>query len=76
VILAGGISPDNAAAAIKEVRPYGIDSCTLTNAVDASGRAVRFKKDYRKVEQLVAAVRRVEQDLNATADKPVNIIAG
>jgi phosphoribosylanthranilate isomerase len=65
VILAGGISPDNAAAGLKKVRPYGIDSCTLTNAVDRDGRPIRFRKDYRKVERLVAAVRRAEQDINS-----------
>jgi phosphoribosylanthranilate isomerase len=58
VILAGGISPDNAAEAITRTRPAGIDSCTQTNAVDACGRPMRFCKDLKKVQALVEAVRR------------------
>jgi len=64
VILAGGISPQNAEEGLRRVRPFGIDSCTLTNAVDADGRTIRFRKDYGKVEQLVAALRQAERDLN------------
>ncbi|HDI61291.1 MAG TPA: hypothetical protein ENF48_13230 [Desulfobacteraceae bacterium] len=63
VILAGGISPRNAEAGLRRVRPFGIDSCTRTNAVDADGRPVRFRKDFEKVAQLLAAVRRAERDL-------------
>jgi phosphoribosylanthranilate isomerase len=60
VILAGGLSPDNAAEAIARARPAGIDSCTLTNARDAQGRPIRFRKDLQKVRALVAAARRAE----------------
>jgi phosphoribosylanthranilate isomerase len=60
VILAGGISPENAAEAITRTRPAGIDSCTQTNARDAEGRPIRFRKDLKKVQALVAAVRRAE----------------
>jgi phosphoribosylanthranilate isomerase len=60
VILAGGISPDNAGEAVARVRPAGVDSCTLTNARDAAGRPIRFKKDMHKVKALVEAVRRAE----------------
>ncbi len=60
VILAGGVSPENAAEAIAATRPAGIDSCTLTNARDAHERPIRFRKDLEKVRELVAAVRRAE----------------
>jgi phosphoribosylanthranilate isomerase len=60
VILAGGISPANAAEAIARTQPAGIDSCTLTNACDARGRPIRFRKDLEKVRALVAAVRFAE----------------
>jgi phosphoribosylanthranilate isomerase len=60
VILAGGISPENAAEAIRRTRPAGIDSCTQTNAVDARGRPIRFRKDLKKIQALVTAVRRTE----------------
>lgn len=60
VILAGGISPLNAGEAVTRVRPAGVDSCTLTNTLDADGRPIRFQKDLQKVNALVAAVRRAE----------------
>ncbi len=53
VILAGGIDPDNVGQGIAAVRPSGVDSCTGTNAVDRSGKPVRFKKDLTKVRRLV-----------------------
>lgn len=51
VILAGGLSPDNVAAAIKVVRPWGVDSLTLTNRF-VEGR--RFVKDLDLVASFVA----------------------
>ncbi len=63
VILAGGISPENVFDGILRTRPAGVDSCTGTNAVDSQGRLIRFKKDFDKVKQLVAEVRRAEQTL-------------
>lgn len=59
VILAGGLSPENVYAGIKAVRPAGVDSCTLTNAVDKSGRPIRFTKDAEKVRHFVAQARRI-----------------
>lgn len=58
VILAGGIGPANVSKGIATVNPAGIDSCTLTNAVDGLGRGIRFKKDRDKVRDLVDAARR------------------
>jgi phosphoribosylanthranilate isomerase len=62
-ILAGGLSPKNVYDAVMTVRPFGVDSCTRTNAVDGSGRPVRFKKDLNLVRAFVQEVRRAEQDL-------------
>ncbi len=53
VILAGGISPENVRKAIEKAHPAGIDSCTLTNECNANGEYVRFKKDLKKVRQLI-----------------------
>ena len=60
VILAGGLGPENVAAAIARVQPAGVDSCTRTNACDASGRPIRFRKDFGKVQSFMAAARRAD----------------
>lgn len=62
VILAGGISPDNVADGIRQTCPAGVDSCTGTNALDESGKSIRFRKDPDKVRQMVAAVRAAESE--------------
>ena len=62
VILAGGLSPDNVYAAIKTVRPAGVDSCTRTNACDREGCPIRFKKDMAKVRRFVDEARRAAAD--------------
>jgi phosphoribosylanthranilate isomerase len=51
VILAGGLGPDNVAAAISAVRPAGVDSKTRTDRPDRSG------KDLAKVHAFVAAAK-------------------
>ena len=58
VILAGGLSPENVAAGMRQVRPAGVDTCTATNAVDSTGRPVRFRMDPEKVRRFVEEVRR------------------
>jgi phosphoribosylanthranilate isomerase len=49
VILAGGIGPENAAEAVRRVRPAGVDSKTMTDLPDGSA------KDLQKVRALVQA---------------------
>jgi phosphoribosylanthranilate isomerase len=49
VFLAGGLSPDNVARAIRAVRPWGVDSYSLTNLPGEGGR-----KDPAKVRAFVA----------------------
>lgn len=60
VVLAGGISPENVADGIRRVRPFGVDSCTCTNAVDENGRSIRFRKDPDRVRALVTAAGRAD----------------
>ena len=50
-ILAGGLAPDNVAAAIRAVRPFGVDSKTRTDRADGTG------KDLDAVAAFVAAAR-------------------
>lgn len=57
VILAGGMGPDNTVEGIRRVHPAGVDSCTLTNKVDRTGRTIRFQKDPAKVKAMIDAVR-------------------
>lgn len=49
VFLAGGLRADNVAAAIQQVRPYGVDVC--------SGVRTNGRLDSRKLENFMAAVR-------------------
>ena len=60
VILAGGIGPHNVESGIFRVKPAGIDSCTLTNAVDGQGNSKRFQKDPEKVMALIQRAQRAE----------------
>jgi phosphoribosylanthranilate isomerase len=61
VILAGGISPENVFDGIMYIRPFGIDSCTNTNAVDENGCTIRFKKDIKRVSSLMENVKKAEK---------------
>jgi phosphoribosylanthranilate isomerase len=63
VLLAGGLSPENVFLAVSEVLPAGADSCTHTNQVDASGKTIRFKKDFLKVDKFVKEIRRAKAAL-------------
>lgn len=54
VILAGGLSPENVADAIRAVRPAGVDSLTHTNRPLPGGG---FRKDPDRVRAFVAAAR-------------------
>ena len=69
VILAGGLSPENVYEALLEVYPAGADSCTRTNKVDESGKAVRFKKDVEMVKKFVTEVRRAEETMRHEAER-------
>ena len=71
VILAGGLSPENAYGAITEVKPAGADSCTQTNRLDGDGRPLRFRKDFVKVAAFVAEVRRAARAIEGLSRIPV-----
>jgi phosphoribosylanthranilate isomerase len=48
VFLAGGLTPENVATAIREVRPYGVDVC--------SGLRTKGNLDEAKVRRFFAGI--------------------
>jgi phosphoribosylanthranilate isomerase len=54
VILAGGLSPDNVAEAIRVVQPWAVDSLTHTNRPLPDGG---FRKNLERIAQFVSAAR-------------------
>jgi len=57
VILAGGLRPENVAAAIRTVRPWAVD--THTGVENESG-----ERDLQRLEAFVRAVRAAESEMN------------
>jgi phosphoribosylanthranilate isomerase len=45
-ILAGGLGPDNVAAAIAAVRPAGVDSKTRTDRADGTGKELDMVREF------------------------------
>jgi phosphoribosylanthranilate isomerase len=56
VFLAGGLRPDNAAAAVRTVRPFGLDVCS---GLRPDGRRL----DAGRLKTFLAAVRAADQEL-------------
>jgi phosphoribosylanthranilate isomerase len=65
VILAGGLSPENVADAIRAVRPWGVDSLTRTNRVLETGG---FCKDLERVRLFVENAREASIEVGTRSD--------
>ena len=62
IILAGGLTAENVAAAILQVRPYGVDVASGVESVPGT-------KDHHLLRDFIREARRADQQLNVPAEK-------
>ncbi|MCL2074892.1 MAG: phosphoribosylanthranilate isomerase [Betaproteobacteria bacterium] len=62
IVLSGGLTPENVGAAIRRVRPLGVD-------VSSGVEALTGRKDHRRIREFVAAARAAEAAIAGMAVK-------
>jgi phosphoribosylanthranilate isomerase len=70
LVLAGGLTPDNVAAAVGAVRPFGVDTASGVEGSDPR------RKDPARVARFVEAARRAASDAGLDAAPAVDYLAG
>lgn len=65
ILLAGGLTPDNVADAVRRVRPWGVDVSTGVETTRGSGR-----KDPRKLKRFIDQARKAGRGLRSDAWVP------
>ena len=63
IVLSGGLSTANVAAAIEHVRPWAVDVSSGVEEDDPKGGTRKGLKDPEKINQFIAAVRRADEQL-------------
>jgi phosphoribosylanthranilate isomerase len=61
VILSGGLTPHNIGAAIRQVRPWGVDVSSGVEAVGEDGKPRRGVKDAAKIAAFIRGVRDADE---------------
>lgn len=56
VIMAGGLTPENVGKAMREIKPWGVDSNTSTNVTGSN-----VEKDLDKIEAFVKAIKKAQE---------------
>jgi phosphoribosylanthranilate isomerase len=64
IVLSGGLSPANVAAAIERVRPWAVDVSSGVELDDPQGGTQKGLKSPEKINDFIAAVRRADEILS------------
>ena len=62
VIMAGGLTAENVGAAMREIKPWAVDSNTSTNTPGSN-----VEKDIKRIEVFVKAIRKAEKESSGEA---------
>jgi phosphoribosylanthranilate isomerase len=60
LVLSGGLTAANVGAAIRQVRPWGVDVSSGVEVLDAAGRPTKGLKDAARIDAFVAEVRHAD----------------